>query len=182
VGPVPRARQGRERVRPAAAWYLFSEGRELLWWYIEEIRGLFTDDPEHPEAPLWPSERLPAAVEVLNLPVGPAVLPSTFRKALQAAASEHLPGPVRDLYPRLLRHARATHNYEAGMSLWEVQKLLGHSWTTTTVRYITELSGIASAGREIAGQQVMELPERRSARPDASPVTWEDPAVIPSGA
>ena len=23
------------------------------------------------------------------------------------------------------------------MSLWEVQKLLGHSWTTATVRYIS---------------------------------------------
>jgi len=117
--------------------YLFSEGRELLWWYIEEIRGLFTDDPEHPEAPLWPSERLPAAVEALNLPVAPAVVPSTFRKALQFASLEYLPGPVRELYPHLLRHACATHNYEAGMSLWEVQKLLGHSWTTTTVRYIS---------------------------------------------
>ena len=26
--------------------YLFREGRELLWWYIEEVRGMFTDDPE----------------------------------------------------------------------------------------------------------------------------------------
>ena len=75
--------------------------------------------------------------QALNLTVAPAVVPSTFRKALQVASSEHLPGPVRELYPHLLRHACATHNYEAGMSLWEVQKLLGHSWTTTTVRYIS---------------------------------------------
>jgi hypothetical protein len=45
-------------------------------------------------------------------------------------------GPVLELHPHLLRHACATHNYEAGMSLWEVQKLLGHEWPTTTVRYL----------------------------------------------
>jgi hypothetical protein len=43
-----------------------------------------------------------------------------------------------------------------------------------------ELSGIASAGRETADQQVASLAERRSGRPDASPVTWEDPVAIPS--
>ncbi|MFE2760421.1 tyrosine-type recombinase/integrase [Streptomyces halstedii] len=39
------------------------------------------------------------------------------------------------------RRACATHRYEAGMSLWEVQKLLGHDWTTTTVRYILPTRG-----------------------------------------
>ena len=34
------------------------------------------------------------------------------------------------------RHACATHNYERGMTLWEVQKVLGHEWATTTVRYM----------------------------------------------
>lgn len=37
--------------------FLFAEGRALLWWYVEEIRGAFCDDPEDPSAPLWPSER-----------------------------------------------------------------------------------------------------------------------------
>ncbi|WP_433616883.1 hypothetical protein ACQP2P_16125 [Dactylosporangium sp. CA-139114] len=41
--------------------FLFAEGRELLWWYVEQIRGEFRDDPEDMLAPLWPSERLPAA-------------------------------------------------------------------------------------------------------------------------
>jgi integrase/recombinase XerC len=116
--------------------YLFQEGRELLWWYIEEVRAAFGDDPGHPRAPLWPSERKPTAVAALNLPIAPAIVPSTFRKVLHTAAASYLTGPVTDLFPHLLRHACATHNYERGMSLWEVQKVLGHGWATTTLRYM----------------------------------------------
>ena len=116
--------------------YLFQEGRELLWWYVEEIRGEFGDDPGHPRAPLWPSERKPVAVAALNLPIAPAIVPSTFRKVLHTAAAAYLTGPVTDLFPHLMRHACATHNYERGMSLWEIQKVLGHDWATTTLRYM----------------------------------------------
>ena len=63
------------------------------------------------------------------------------------------------------------------LSVW-----LGHSNPADTYWYLQEVSGIASAEREPAGQQLTGSPERRSARPDASPVTWEDPAVIPSDA
>ena len=116
--------------------YLFQEGRELLWWYVEDIRAEFGDDADHPRAPLWPSERKPDAVAALNLPIAPAIVPSTFRKVLHAAAAAYLTGPVTDLFPHLLRHACATHNYERGMSLWEIQKVLGHDWATTTLRYM----------------------------------------------
>lgn len=87
-------------------------------------------------APLWPSERKPTAVVALNLPIAPAIVPSTFRRSLHAAATNYLTGPVADLFPHLLRHACATHNYERGMTLWEVQKVLGHDWATTTLRYM----------------------------------------------
>ncbi len=97
--------------------YLFAEGRELLWWYVEEIRGEFSDDPTDPTAPMFPSERLPTSVAALNVPVAPPVQPCTFRRTLKAAGARHLPGPVRDLHPHLLQHACATHNYEAGMPL-----------------------------------------------------------------
>jgi integrase/recombinase XerC len=116
--------------------YMFQEGRALLWWYIEEIRGEFGDDVGHPRAPLWPSERKPTAVAALNLPIAPAIVPSTFRRALHNAAGAYLTSPVTDLFPHLLRHACATHNYERGMTLWEVQKVLGHAWATTTLRYM----------------------------------------------
>ena len=34
--------------------YMFEEGRALLWWWMEEIRGGFADDPDDPNAPLFP--------------------------------------------------------------------------------------------------------------------------------
>ena len=135
---------------------MFAEGRDLLWWWIEDVRGCFADDPGDPDVPLFPSERIPAAVSRLNVPVpGLAVTPSTFRRALKVAGGRFLSGPVQDLHPHLLRHAAATHNYERGMSLWEVQKLLGHDRPTTTVSYLAtvhadpEQASLAAAGRAV---------------------------------
>jgi integrase len=85
---------------------------------------------------LFPSERLPKPVAALNMPIAPAVVPATFRRALKTASRLYLPGPVTELYPHLLRHACATHNYERGMTSGEVQRLLGHFWTTTTVNHL----------------------------------------------
>jgi integrase/recombinase XerC len=136
--------------------YLFGEGRALLWWWIEDVCGGFSDDPGHPDAPLFPSERIPPAVSALNVPSpGIAVTPPTFRKALQFAGDRFLSGPVTHLHPHLLRHAAATHNYERGMTLWEVQKMLGHDRPTTTVSYLAtahadpETAGLAAAGRAV---------------------------------
>jgi integrase len=95
--------------------FLFEEGRELLWWYVEQVRGEFADDPDDPGAPLWSSERLPKSVAALNLAVAPPILPETFRRTLKAASRRYLTGPVHELYPHLLRHACAIHNYQSGM-------------------------------------------------------------------
>ena len=126
----------------------------MLWWYMEEVRAEFCDDPDNPDSPLFPSERIPQAVSALNLATpGVAVTPSTFRRALKLAGHRFLTGPVAELHPHLLRHACATHNYERGMSLWEVQKLLGHDRPTTTVSYLAtahadpETASLAAAGR-----------------------------------
>ena len=141
--------------RPREA-YMFEEGRDLLWWWVEEVRGDFADDPDNSDAPLFPSERVPAAVAALNVPgPGIAVTPSTFRRALKTAGARFLSGPVTHLHPHLLRHAAATHNYERGMSLWEVQKMLGHDRPTTTVSYLAtahadpEAASLAAAGRAV---------------------------------
>jgi integrase/recombinase XerC len=139
--------------------YLFEEGRALLWWYVEEVRGQFSDDPDDPGAPLFPSERIPPAAAVLGVAApGTAVTPSTFRRALKAAGHRFLTGPVTELHPHLLRHASATHNYERGMSLWEVQKLLGHDRATTTVSYLaTAHADPEQAARAAAGRAVQRL-------------------------
>ncbi|MEU3509686.1 hypothetical protein ABZ733_17655 [Streptomyces longwoodensis] len=72
----------------------------------------------------------------LNCPIAPAIIPSPFRRALHQAAGAYPSGPVSDLFPHLLRHACVTHNHERGMTLWEVQKVLGDDWATATLRYM----------------------------------------------
>jgi len=127
-----------------------------LWWWIEDVRSDFCDDPDNPDAPLFRSERIPKAVSALNVATpGMAVTPSTFRRSLKIAGQRFLTGPVLHLHPHLLRHAAATHNYERGMSLWEVQKMLGHDRPTTTVSYLAtthadpEKASLAAAGRAV---------------------------------
>ena len=145
--------------------YLFEDGRALLWWYVEQVRGEFSDDLDDPLAPLFPSERIPAALTAVNtfVPASP-VGPSTFRRALRHAGQQFLTGPVTNIYPHLLRHACATHNYERGMGLWEVQRLLGHERATTTVGYLStahadpEQASLAASGRAV--QRLMIDPGR----------------------
>ncbi|MFD8650919.1 tyrosine-type recombinase/integrase [Streptomyces mirabilis] len=120
--------------------FMFAEGRELLWWYVENVRGLFPDNCLDPYAPLFPSERLPTALGA-DLPIAPAMCADTFRRSLRRASLAHLKGTVTVLFPHLLRHACATHNYEDGMPLWDVQVLLGHEWPTTTVGYPATAKG-----------------------------------------
>jgi integrase len=146
-GSGPRQRQA----------YLFEQGRALLWWYVEEVRGEFPDDSSDPGAPLFPSERLPKPVAALNLPIAPAVGPDAFRRALREASKLYLPGPVTHVFPHLLRHACATHHYEDGMPLWDVQNVLGHRWATTTVGYLSSVR----ADPELASMQASQRAVQR---------------------
>jgi integrase len=86
------------------------------------------------------------------------------------------------IVPYAYRHSYAQRHADAGVPPDVLRELMDHRIFDTTKAYYRELSGIASDGRETAGQQVTRLPERRSARPDASLVTWEDSATIPSDA
>lgn len=75
--------------------FMFEQGRELLWWYIEEVRGMFPDDPEHPLAPLFPSERSLEVMARVNSPVAPAVVPAGVEDGVAAASA----GPGRRALP-----------------------------------------------------------------------------------
>jgi len=59
-----------------------------------------------------------------------------FRRSLAEATAVHLPGWTGKLTPHVLRHYCASQLYRAGMTLFAIQELLGHSWTGTTARYV----------------------------------------------
>lgn len=118
-GKGSRGSGPRERLVP-----MLAGARELLAWWVREVRGEFEDDFDLPRAPLFPSER------------GGRTDPEAFRVALVAAAAEHLRGPVRTLTPHVLRHACASGLYRDGVGLIAIQAALGHRWLTTTMRYV----------------------------------------------
>ncbi|MEU6786086.1 site-specific integrase [Nonomuraea angiospora] len=136
--------------------YMFQEGRDLLWWWMEECPGRLLRRPRRRERAAVPLRADPHR----SLDAEPPAArhrgtPSTFRRALKTAGHRFLTGPVQELHPHLLRHASATHNYERGMTLWEVQKLLGHDRPTTTVTYLAtahadpEQASLAASGRAV---------------------------------
>jgi site-specific recombinase XerD len=89
---------------------------------------------------------------------------------------------ARQVTPHQLRHAFGGNVAGAGGAVDEIAELMGHRSLGSTKVYLHQLSGIASAGRGTAGQQVIGSPEQRSARSDATLVTWEDLTAIPSDA
>jgi integrase/recombinase XerD len=56
--------------------------------------------------------------------------------------------------PHVLRHYCASQLYQAGVDMIAVQKLLGHSWISTRMRYVhvhaTRVEDAVMAGRERA--------------------------------
>lgn len=139
---------------PRQRWaFMFEEGRAVLEWYIENIRGYFPDQPIRPEATLFPSERSLSEIDELH---ASRIIPATFRKQL-TKADKYLPGPVDHIFPHLLRHACATHMYEDGYSIWEVQTVLGHRYPTTTVGYV-------ATAFEDPGRYAIDSANRASAR------------------
>lgn len=103
----------------------------LLEWWFAEVRHQFGDDWDDPDAPLLPSERrdpdtgrpMRAGVEAL-------------RAGLAGATRRWLPTWQGRLAPHALRHFCASSLYARGLDLKAIQDLLGHSWLSTTTRYI----------------------------------------------
>ncbi|GAA4102904.1 tyrosine-type recombinase/integrase [Nonomuraea soli] len=103
----------------------------LMDWWLGDIRHQFGDDWADPDAPLLPSERRDRMTGRC-LRAGDDALCSGLKTAVEA----HLPAWSGRLTPHVLRHYCASSHYARGMDLKAIQELLGHSWLSTTTRYI----------------------------------------------
>lgn len=126
-GKGSRGRGAKTRLVPA----INSVGVLLDWWMVD-VRHQFGADFELLDAPLLPAER--SLDQVTGLCPRPG--DQTLRNGLNAAVARWLPQWSGRLTPHVLRHFCASSLYAKGMDLKAIQELLGHSWLSTTTRYI----------------------------------------------
>jgi site-specific recombinase XerD len=101
----------------------------LLAWWMSQVRGQFGDGPAAHAA------LLPSRCHQSDGSLRPACA-VTLRHGLAQAVAHRLPAWKGRLTPHPLRHFCASHLYHQGMDLEAVGALLGHTWLSTTARYI----------------------------------------------
>ncbi|MEU0514931.1 tyrosine-type recombinase/integrase [Amycolatopsis thermoflava] len=104
---------------------------DLLTWWLTDVRHQFGDDWADPDAPLLPSERRDRQTGLCRR-AGTNALRTGFADAVE----HRLPTWQGRLTPHGMRHFCASSMYARGMDLKAIQELLGHSWLSTTTRYI----------------------------------------------
>jgi site-specific recombinase XerD len=104
---------------------------ELLEWWLTDVRHQFGEDWSDPDAPMLPSERRDRQTGRC-LRAGA----NAMRSGLADAVGRWLPSWQGHLTPHGLRHFCASSLYARGVDLKAIQELLGHSWLSTTTRYI----------------------------------------------
>lgn len=125
-GKGARGRGPRTRLVPA----INSVGPLLTWW-LTDVRHQFGDGWSDPDAPLLPSERRdPLTGHCAR------ACDDVLRSGLAAAVAIWLPDWVGRLSPHGLRHYCASSMYARGLDLKAIQDVLGHSWLSSTTRYI----------------------------------------------
>jgi len=125
-GKGSRGRGPKPRLVPA-----INSADKLIEWWLTDVRHQFDDDWRDPDAPLLPSERRDKMTGG-HLRVGDGALRAGLAKAVEL----YLPSWSGRLSPHGLRHFCASDLYLHGMDLKALQDLLGHSWLSTTTRYI----------------------------------------------
>jgi site-specific recombinase XerD len=103
----------------------------LVEWWLADVRHQFGDDWEDPDAPLLPSERRDRLTGRCS-----RIGDDALRAGLAAAVATWLPAWAGRLGPHTLRHFCASSLYARGLDLKAIQEVLGHSWLSTTTRYI----------------------------------------------
>lgn len=126
-GKGSRGRGAKARVVPA-----INAVRELLDWWMVEVRHQFGRDWTNPDAPLLPAERRPDALTGCC----PRAGVQTLRDGLADAVQRGLPSWQGRLTPHVLRHFCASSLYAQGLDVKAIGEVLGHSWLSTTTRYI----------------------------------------------
>ena len=91
-------------------------------------------------------------VNLFRAPVGAPMRLDAVNDLVAAASRRAGIDPV--LRPHQLRHAFGSNVADAGGGIDVIASLLGHASVSSSQVYVHQLSGIASAGRETAGQQV----------------------------
>jgi site-specific recombinase XerD len=126
-GKGSRGRGPKTRLVPA-----INQVDELLDWWMVDVRHQFGEDYTVADAPLLPAERAPDP----DTGWCRRVHGQTLRDGLAEAVARWLPAWTGRLTPHVLRHFCASSLYARGMDVKAIQELLGHSWLSTTTRYI----------------------------------------------
>jgi site-specific recombinase XerD len=126
-GKGSRGRGPKNRLVPA-----INQVAELLDWWMVDVRHQFGPDYTEPDAPLLPAERSPDP----DTGWCRRVHGQALRDGLAQAVGRWLPAWNSRLTPHVLRHFCASSLYARGLDVRAIQELLGHSWLSTTTRYI----------------------------------------------
>ena len=143
-GKGSRGRGPKTRLVPA-----INDVDALIEWWLTEVRHQFGDYWDHPDAPLFPSERRDSLTGHCAR-IGREAL----RAGLSGAVEQWLPDWSGRLSPHGMRHFCASSLYERGVDLKAIQELLGHEWLSTTTRYIHVHDGHIEASWAAANERV----------------------------
>lgn len=92
---------------------------------------------------------------------------SKFKYLKQCVQNEYPEDDLTDVTPHCLRHTFATQGLKSGVSIKEIQELLGHSSPNTTLQIYTHVDYIAK-------QHSINLIENRTSKPESKIVDSDD--------